>query len=73
MRLKNLIALSLAAPTLIGGLSGQDQSLQEKYQKKLQKEFVQKISWVQSLKEAQQTAAESNKLIFGYFTRSYAP
>ncbi len=49
------------------------QSMEEKYQQKLKKDFVSHVDWVQSLEDAQKAAKESKKLIFGYFTRSYAP
>ena len=49
------------------------QSNEEKYQQKLKKDFASHIDWVHSLDTAQKTAKESKKLIFGYFTRSYAP
>ncbi len=64
--------LGVLALILIGGnVSAQD--LQELYKKKLEKDFVKKISWVQSLEEAQELSAKTGKPIFGYFTRSYAP
>lgn len=49
------------------------QSNEEKYKKKLEKEFTSKVPWVQSLTEARAKAAEEKKIIFGYFTRSYSP
>jgi len=49
------------------------QSNEEKYKKKLEKEFVSKVEWVTSLEKAQEAAVAQNKLIFGYFTRSYSP
>ena len=49
------------------------QSNQEKFEAKLEKEFVSAVPWVQSLDEATATARESGKLIFAYFTRSYSP
>lgn len=49
------------------------QSNEEKYKKKLEKPFVKKIEWIQSLEQAQKIAKETGKPIFGYFTRSYSP
>ena len=49
------------------------QSNEEKYKKKLEKEFVSRVEWVQSLDKAKEAAAKGSKLIFGYFTRSYSP
>ena len=56
---------------LVGTAQGQD--LEESYKKKLEKEFMKKVTWVQSLEEAQKLSKETGKPIFGYFTRSYAP
>jgi hypothetical protein len=62
-------ALALALLTSVAA----GQSMEEKYQEKLKKDFVAKASWVQSLDKAKETAAAEGKLIFGYFSRSYAP
>ncbi len=66
--------LSLAAvAAMLLALPATAQDLQAKYKKKLAKEFAQKTAWVQKLADAQAKAAESNKLILGYFSRSYSP
>jgi ribosomal protein S17E len=66
--------LSLAAvAAMLLALPATAQDLQASYEKKLAKEFAQKTAWVQKLTDAQAKAAESNKLILGYFSRSYAP
>ncbi len=62
-----LVAMLLALPA-----AAQD-DLQAKYEKKMAKEFVKKTTWESKLSEAQAKAATANKLIFGYFTRSYQP
>lgn len=67
---RTLMALT-GALALVATANGQ--SNEEKYQEKLKKEFVSKAAWVQTLTEARAKAAEEKKLIFGYFTRSYAP
>ncbi|MEM7167385.1 MAG: hypothetical protein AAF581_18125 [Planctomycetota bacterium] len=56
---------------LVGVAHGQD--LEEKYKAKLEKAFMSKISWEQSLEEAMKKSKETGKPIFGYFTRSYSP
>ena len=66
-----LLACALLATSPLA--LAQDAGLEAKYDKKLQKEFATKIKWVHTLKEAQERAKKENKLIFGYFTRSYAP
>ena len=53
--------------------AAQGQSLEEKYEKKLAKEFMKKIEWTLTLEEAQKKSKETGKPIFGYFTRSYSP
>jgi ribosomal protein S17E len=63
--------LLASAGLLAGALSAQ--SMTERYQQKLEKEFVSNTAWVKSLDTAKSKAAKENKLIFGYFTRSYAP
>jgi ribosomal protein S17E len=63
--------LLASAGLLAGALSAQ--SMTERYQQKLEKEFVSNAAWVKSLDTAKSKAAKENKLIFGYFTRSYAP
>lgn len=49
------------------------QANERKYAEKLEKEFVSKIEWRQSLEKAKAEATREGRLIFGYFTRSYAP
>jgi ribosomal protein S17E len=63
--------LLASAGLLAGALSAQ--SMTERYQQKLEKEFVSNAAWEKSLDVAKSKAAKENKLIFGYFTRSYAP
>lgn len=62
-----LLMLALSATAL------QAQSMEEKYQEKLKKDFVSKIDWTKSLETAKKQAGDQKKLIFAYFTRSYAP
>jgi hypothetical protein len=60
-------ALVLAAPVF-----AQDPN-QAKLDKKLAKDFVKTIEWVQDYDVAKKSAATGEKLILAYFTRSYAP
>ncbi len=74
MRRTMAIGLFLALG-LTGSAWAQDDKtaeLEANYQKKLQKEFATALPWQASLSEASAEAAEQKKLIFGYFTRSYA-
>ena len=58
---------------LLCGSASAQADLEEKYQKKLEKEFMKKVPWETSLDEAMRKSRETGKPIFGYFTRSYAP
>jgi len=49
------------------------QSLEENLAEKLKKPFASNASWVLGFAEAKKQAAEGGKLIFAYFSRSYAP
>ena len=62
-----LVALLLVAQAALG------QTNEERYKKKLAKDFASKITWTKTLEEAKKKAVREDKLIFGYFTRSYAP
>ena len=52
--------------------TGQD-GLKAKLSKKLASAWIQNADWRTSFAEAKSKAKESGQLIFGYFTRSYAP
>ena len=58
---------------LLLALAAAAQSNEEKYHEKLHKEFVSKIAWEQQLDTAKQKCADEHKLIYAYFSRSYAP
>lgn len=58
---------------LTTSVTAQDQDNEAKYNAKIAESFVSNIEWVQSLDEARQQAKEKRMLIFGYFSRSYAP
>lgn len=62
-----VLGLAMALPA-----TAQDDN-ESKYNAKIQETFVSNIDWVMSLEEAQQQAKEKRMLIFGYFSRSYAP
>lgn len=71
--MKTLLATVGLGLLLTSSVGAQGQSNQAKYEAKLQEEFASKIEWTQSLEEAQLQAKEKQMLIFGYFSRSYAP
>ena len=70
---RKLISNAAVLALLVSGGLCFSQDLEAKYKEKQEKEFVKKISWIQSLEEAQKVSAKTGKPIFGYFTRSYVP
>ena len=79
--MRNRACLALAAATLLllpgapalAQGSGAVEKLQERFEKKSKKDFIKNVAWELDYDKARKTAAESGKLIFAYFTRSYAP
>ena len=65
--------VSLATFVLAGlsTASAQD-AMQEKLEKKLQSPFLSKAAWITDYDKAREESKKSGKLIFAYFTRSYA-
>lgn len=65
----------LLALVLVGALAAaaRAQSLEERLEAKLKKPFVTNAAWVLDFDEAKRQARESDKAIFAYFTRSFAP
>lgn len=49
------------------------QSFEEKLEEKLKKPFATNAAWVHDFAAAKKQAAEGGKVIFAYFSRSYAP
>jgi hypothetical protein len=52
--------------------AGAQDDLQQKLDKKLDAPFLKKAAWSTDYDKALATAAESGRLLFAYFTRSYA-
>ncbi|MDJ0972961.1 MAG: hypothetical protein QNJ98_00700 [Planctomycetota bacterium] len=52
--------------------AGPEAELQKKYEEKIAKPFVAHGGWSVDYDEARERAAKEQKLIFTYFTRSYA-
>lgn len=65
--------VAVAVAGFVSGAAAQDDELRVKYEKKLEKEFVKKVAWKRELDEAMKEAKAQNRLILGYFTRSYSP
>jgi hypothetical protein len=67
------IVLALAVGLLPTLSTAQDPTNEEKYRGKLAESFVRNVEWEHSVAEARREAEEKRMLIFGYFSRSYAP
>ena len=63
-------ALALSAVLASTSLA---QSLEEKLEKKLKSPFIQNAAWELDYDAALKTAKEQKKLVFAYFSRSFAP
>jgi len=66
---------AIAIAVLVGarGALAQDQEQMKKnLDEKLAKPFVKNATWILDFDEAKAAAKKANKLIFAYFTRSYA-
>jgi len=75
--MKRLIALSVLLPLLAAFSSPaaaqrSQAELKDNLQKKLAKAWVKKVNWITDYDKALAEAKKSGKLIFAYFTRSYA-
>ncbi len=69
----NWIQPSLLSLTMLATSLSAQQSRADNYRAKLQKDFAKLVKWQRSLETAQKIAKIEDKLIFGYFTRSYSP
>ncbi len=52
--------------------AAQAQSLEEKRDEKLKAPFLSQAAWITDYAKAKEEAGKNGKLIFAYFTRSYA-
>ena len=70
-----LLVLPLALPLLRAPLAAQDPTPtnEQKYEAKLVKEFATAVPWLRDVGTAMVASRRSGKLVFAYFTRSYAP
>ena len=73
-------ALTLVAPLVAAGVlalpvTAQDKQAeyQAKYEEKLKKEFIAFGGWQTDYDAVREQAAKEGKVIFAYFSRSYAP
>ncbi|MCK6459098.1 MAG: hypothetical protein L6Q95_04305 [Planctomycetes bacterium] len=64
-----LLAVAASGPAK----AQEEETLEQKLEKKLKEPFVSNAPWVLDLAEATKKAKEEKKLVFAYFTRSYSP
>ena len=67
-----VLGLFLAASAALAGPPSQDQ-LKKQRDDKFGEAWVKKFPWVTDYSKAKEEAKKSGKLIFAYFSRSYAP
>ncbi len=72
MKTLRIGVVAAAALLLSAGMAWADDELQAKYEEKIAKPFVKHGGWMMDYDAAREKAKEENKLIFAYFTRSYA-
>jgi hypothetical protein len=58
--------------SLLAAAAGEE-SFEDKLAEKLARPFAKNAAWVLDFAEAKKAAAEKGKVIFAYFSRSYAP
>ena len=75
--MKNPLLVPLVAAALVASAFGQTQydqaKMQAEYEKKIAKEFVSFGGWTTDYDAARAKAKAEGKLLFTYFSRSYAP
>ncbi len=73
--MKTAIAITLVAVTLTTTITAQNNeaTLAARKEKKLASEFLARADWNLDLRATKTAAARTDRLIFAYFSRSYAP
>lgn len=66
-------ALCLGTFFTLGRGAFAQETNEEKRDKKLKSTFLSKAPWITDYDQARAESKKSGNLIFGYFTRSYAP
>jgi len=67
------IVSRMAVAVLVLAASAKAQSLEERLEKKLAAPFIKNAAWVTDHDAARKLAGEEGRLLFAYFSRSYAP
>ncbi len=70
--LAGLMALTWAAPAPAQRRKPTPEELQHKYEEEIALPFIAKGGWILDYDEARARAKKEGKLIFAYFSRSYA-
>ena len=70
--LLRLPALGLAM-LLVFSATAYAQSMEERLEAKMKKDFITKAAWETDYEAAQKKAQAEGKIIVAYFTRSYSP
>ncbi len=73
MRANLLFALILSLAGIGPTYAEEQEVLRNRLESKLSEKWVSSQNWTTDYDLARQRSAESGKLIFAYFTRSYAP
>jgi hypothetical protein len=66
------LVLGMALAPSVSARQSQE-AFQEKYEKKLSKDFIEFGGWMTDYDAARARAKEEGKLMFVYFSRSYSP
>ena len=70
---KLMMLLVLASIACAQGVDDEVAPEVTKYRKKLKSNFIKNADWVLDYDAAKKQAKESGKVLFAYFSRSYAP
>lgn len=73
MQTPKLLAAAVAGLLFAAPIQAQEDDMRAKYEAKISEDWVSNGNWVLDFEEAKARAKAENKLIFAYFTRSYAP
>jgi hypothetical protein len=69
---RTALALALALAAATPALARQDKELEKKRDELLAEDWLKKADWITDYDKARDEAKKSGKVIFAYFTRSYA-
>jgi hypothetical protein len=73
MQTPKLLAAAVAGLLFTVPIQAQEDDMQARFEAKVSEDWVSSGNWVLDFDEAKARAKAENKIIFAYFTRSYAP